>query len=91
MFIHYVIKENIELCTVLMSSNEHAHNNDAKLTNNLQDVHIFSALKENKPVEFNLCLCIVHYALKETSELCTILMLNNEHACNTYVELTHNA
>jgi hypothetical protein len=64
-----------------MSSNEHAHNTDAKLTNNLQSVHIFSALKESKVVEFHLCLCIVHYALKETSELCTILMPSNEHAC----------
>ncbi len=50
-----------------MSNNEHAHNIDAKLTNNLRSVHIFSALKESKPVEFHLCLYIVHYALKETN------------------------
>jgi len=76
---------------MLMSSNEHAHNIDAKLTNNLQSVHIFNALKESKLVEFHLCLCIVHYALKETNELCTILKSSNEHACNTDAELTHNA
>ncbi len=74
-----------------MSNNEHAHNIDAKLTNHLQNVHIFNALKENKPIEFNLCLCIVHYALKEISELCRILMSNNEHACNTDAKFTHNA
>jgi hypothetical protein len=38
--------------------------------------------QRKKKKEFHLCLCIVHYAFKETSELCTILMLSNEHACN---------
>jgi hypothetical protein len=32
-------------------------------------------------------LCIMH-SKKLASELCTILMLNNENACNTDAELT---
>jgi hypothetical protein len=76
-FVHYVVKENIELCTMSMLNNEHAHNIDSKLTNNLQSVHIFSALKKKKTLK-----SIYVYAFKKTSELCTILMLSNEHACN---------
>jgi hypothetical protein len=61
-FVHYVVKENIELCTMSMSNNEHAHNIDSKLTNNLQSVHIFNALKKKKTLKsiYVYALCIMH-------------------------------
>jgi hypothetical protein len=50
-----------------------------------------NALKENNTIEIHVRLCIVHYALKESSELCIMSMLSSEHVCNVDVEFTHNA
>lgn len=36
-----------------------------------------------------MCLCIVNYALKESSKLCVMSMSSNEHARNVDAKLTH--
>jgi hypothetical protein len=50
-----------------------------------------NALKESKAIEIHVRLCIVHYAFKESSELCIMSMLSSEHVCNVDAKFTHNA
>jgi hypothetical protein len=71
------------------------HNTKAKFANKkiykLQVCTHSNALKERKVVEIHVHLCIVHDALKEHNELCTMSKLSSEHACNIDVKFTHNA
>jgi hypothetical protein len=77
---------------MLMPSNEHVHNVNAKLTHNAKCVMCThsDALKKHTTIEIHVCLCIVHYAFKESNKLCVISTLSNEHARNANAKLTHN-
>ncbi len=91
--VHYAFQKNSELCTMLVPSNDHVHNVNAKLIHNAKCAictHL-GALKESTIVEIQLCLCTVHYALKESSKLCVMSTSSNEHARNPDGKLTHNA
>jgi hypothetical protein len=47
------------------------------------------ALKESKAVKIHICLCTMHYIVKENNELCAMLMPSNEHVWNANATFTH--
>jgi len=77
---------------MLMPSNEHVNNVNAKLTHNAKCVictHSY-ALKKHTIIEIHVCLCIVHYAFKEGNKLCVISTSSSEHARSANAKFTHN-
>ncbi len=55
----------------------------------MQSVHIIRCIQK-KQSSWNPSMSM-HYALKDSNELCTMLMSRNEHECNINPKLTHNA
>jgi len=55
----------------------------------MQSVHTIRCI-QRKQISWNPFMSM-HYELKDSNELCIMLILRNEHACNINPKLTHNA